>query len=517
MRQSLKGSLGFKVFFKSFIEKFPERKILLLLLIIFLIRGVLYGTLIPAGNAPDEPEHFIGTQLTAEKYFPEVKKEIIGEWHKGKLYNYWALLGYLPFRNFSIVERFYIMRLFSIPLGLGVILFSFLIAKELFPKNNFVKFGTPIFVAFVPQFTHISSVINPDNLVNFLFAIFLFFSVIILVKGFNVWRVLALLGAAILALLTKRTAFISLPLILFLFVLYLFRKRSTNILTFFLKVGSIISLLFLTKFYFFSLLNFFSAKFPLGIRAEIVIKKIVNSRLAFLSYMSSYFDFPPRFPLFTSFWAEFSWLNVPIGTGFYQSLYLLTWFAWGGLLVFLLTEGIKVFFQNPQDEQARQRFLAVVFLLLAVACAFLQIMVATFYGGTGPGQGRWSYVALAGIAVLFTVGLSTPFKPNHYLKLLLVLFVFLFLIDFSSLIFYIIPRYYFYSSKYVFGPIFDFARPKGLFFGSHLYPDAVKELSRRPFPLNRSEFFICLFVIYLIVIVLFILNLSRNKIWQEEK
>jgi 4-amino-4-deoxy-L-arabinose transferase-like glycosyltransferase len=71
-----------------------------------------------------------------------------------------------PWRGTTLAVH--IARLFSVLLGLGTIIVSYLLGRELFPQEPLIALGAMALTAFLPMFLFISGSINNDNLSNFL-------------------------------------------------------------------------------------------------------------------------------------------------------------------------------------------------------------------------------------------------------------------------------------------------------------------------------------------------------------
>jgi 4-amino-4-deoxy-L-arabinose transferase-like glycosyltransferase len=71
-----------------------------------------------------------------------------------------------PWRGTTLAVH--IIRFFSIALGLGTVLVTYLLAREIFPDKPIVALGAATFNAFLPMFLFISGSVNNDNLSNLL-------------------------------------------------------------------------------------------------------------------------------------------------------------------------------------------------------------------------------------------------------------------------------------------------------------------------------------------------------------
>jgi 4-amino-4-deoxy-L-arabinose transferase-like glycosyltransferase len=69
-----------------------------------------------------------------------------------------------PWRGTELAVR--LVRFFSIILGMGTVLVSYQLAREVFPQAPVIHLGTAALVAFLPMFIFISGSVNNDNLSN---------------------------------------------------------------------------------------------------------------------------------------------------------------------------------------------------------------------------------------------------------------------------------------------------------------------------------------------------------------
>jgi 4-amino-4-deoxy-L-arabinose transferase-like glycosyltransferase len=89
----------------------------------------------------------------------------------------------------------HLVRFLSIALGLGTIIVTYQLAREIFPDSTVVQLGAAVFVAFLPMFLFISGSVNNDNLSNLLGNL-LTLLIVRLLKVIRLprWRDYALIG-----------------------------------------------------------------------------------------------------------------------------------------------------------------------------------------------------------------------------------------------------------------------------------------------------------------------------------
>ncbi len=113
---------------------------------------------------------------------------------------YWVIKGGSP------AFQVYVLRAFTIPFGMLTVLLSFLLVREIFPRDRFLMITVPAFVAWQPQVSYESAMLNNDMLSIALCSLILYELVIGLRRGFSS-KLCVMIGATLgLALLAKSTA-----------------------------------------------------------------------------------------------------------------------------------------------------------------------------------------------------------------------------------------------------------------------------------------------------------------------
>ncbi len=175
-----------------------DRRALAVILGAFATLAIAYSVVVPLGEAPDEASHWSYVQyLTMHQRLPSTDGAVAGEAHQPPLY---YLLGalvsfWVPDQQFELQANpdwdplnseipnlllhtrqedfpyhggalaWHLVRLVSIILGTITVWATYHLAQELFPGNRWLALTAATFVAFIPQFTFLSAVVNNDNLV----------------------------------------------------------------------------------------------------------------------------------------------------------------------------------------------------------------------------------------------------------------------------------------------------------------------------------------------------------------
>lgn len=176
---------------------------------------------------PDEFYPWAGHFTTPDwlRQQPIIPREALGEdgeWYpSGWIYTanhpplyYYALAPvYKLVDHLPVEQQFFVLRLATIPFGLGVVVFAWLAARSLFRDDLFLRLLIPSFVAFQPQIGYESAIVNND-IAAIMFASGVFWLLIEgLRSGFS-WRLSGWLGLMFgLAMLSKTTSATIAPLI----------------------------------------------------------------------------------------------------------------------------------------------------------------------------------------------------------------------------------------------------------------------------------------------------------------
>lgn len=210
---------------------------LALIVLAYAVIASLYAVYTPPWQAPDEPAHYNYIRDLAEghrlpllqpgdydqAYLEEIKARrfppdmsiasIRYESHQPPLYYVLAVPAYWIGGG-----RLIPIRLFSVVLGIGFLLVTYRLAREVFPHRADLALGVTAFAAFLPQHVAMSAAVNNDILEELILASCVTLS-LAYIRGEESGQVerrrLLLLGVLIgLGFLTKTWAYLALPLAL---------------------------------------------------------------------------------------------------------------------------------------------------------------------------------------------------------------------------------------------------------------------------------------------------------------
>ena len=443
-----------------------HRVILSVILIAYFIIGSLYAARTPAWQVPDEPAHYnvirqiaetgslprlepgdydqaYLSELTSKRFPPELPIEKV-QYQDYQPPLYYLLLApvYLAFAGALLP-----LRLVSLLLGAGVIVFAFRAVAELFPARPYLALTTAGLMAFIPQHVAMLAGVNNDSLSELLIAIGLWLALRFNRRGWTaaveLWPLALVLG---LAFLTKVQAYALAPVFALLLLL---RWRRTGELRLFLGSALTVFLpaLLLGALYWGR--NWFVCG-PADVvcgrwHNQVVVGQPTTSDwIAQYGWWGSASSLLPRFLKFTfdSFWGVFGWMGVFMDSRIYTvllvfSLALLVGAAaavrgWPrltpaeraglGLLLLsgLTTLGLYLYYNlNFVQHQGRYLFPALIPIALAAAVGIrqwtkwgLKLLHLSPSGRVGAGELLLSLLLLALMAALDVVALYRFVLPQ---------------------------------------------------------------------------------------------------------
>lgn len=227
------------------------RLFLYLLLALALVRGLIYASVVPPWQAPDEPPQFervraslspsdwISTSENGPAWYGDLIKSLFtfGYWNflddprrvyapDAPLNNYiapyqevyqglygnraaYALIGWPLFvaPDQNLILQLYLVRLNTVLMNVGIIWLAYLTVKTIFPHEPFLFFGVPLLILFNPQHTHLLSTVNNGNLAELLATAALYWMVRGIIQGFSWPNILALTAFSLAAMWAKATAY----------------------------------------------------------------------------------------------------------------------------------------------------------------------------------------------------------------------------------------------------------------------------------------------------------------------
>ncbi len=440
--------------------------------IYFSVISMIFMVVIPPFEAPDEQFHlqyinFVSKYNTLPNQYEDLTnpERHVGEGHQHPLYyivtgffNYFlntdshvrfnlivnkkhdwkkVIEGKLPVFNHIndgvFLDRedkilFYCIRFFSILFSLLNLLFIIKIARLFFKESEYV-FLTCFFVASLPQFIFISSVINNDNLANLLSTICIFL-ILKDSKNSNTKASYVYLGLLIgLGILTKKTLLYLVPVFLIIESIKFITNSNDRKQTIINSLITIIFILLVSSWYFIRNKLIYGDFLATQMEFE-TLKGLINEKSLFSIYFIT--PFVPSFV--RSFIGALGWMNLIL------PLYVYVFY----ILIFLLS--LLGFIKNGIESLKSNKKL-IYSILLTLGCLVGIIYYNLTYNQS---QGRFIFPVISVISVLFTIGLQKLIDSLKLSKwkntLVLTLVLFFIIVDIITI--YNIYVFYYNTSNY---------------------------------------------------------------------
>ena len=249
----------------NFIERLRSLSdgwILGMVLLIALVHGLIYVALIPPWQHYDEPRHFEVAWLTAhhegipgpEDYDADMSLAVIESMIESDFYAspkfypdlesgdqiritgysqldepaFYYLLASLPMRFLDpqdVETQLYAGRMVSLVFYLLTVLAAWGTTRELTRPGSAFRWLVPLTVGLIPAFTDLMTALNNDAAAVAVMSLFLWGSVRLLKRGFSWLTALAVILLTGLAVFTKSTVLIAVPLLVFVLLLVIIPER----------------------------------------------------------------------------------------------------------------------------------------------------------------------------------------------------------------------------------------------------------------------------------------------------
>ena len=359
------------------------------------------GTL-PVLRLGDDPAQLLDRLRSA--HFPpgESIDAIRYESHQPPLYYAVAAVAYKLTEGFSLPSHVAIVRLLSTLFGALTVLFSWRLVCALLPAEPALALATAAFVAFVPMHVNMTAAVENDGLSNLLLTVAVFGLLRWLQRGFA-WRGAVILGVVMgLAVLTKVTALVVLPLA-FLAALLRYRRVGSDA-----RHAHPFGALIVAYGVVLVVWGWWVARnvvtygwhdpLALDINRLVVLQPLTGplTSAAAQRFLTISFD---------SFWAQFGWMGIPVPQ-VYPALVLLSALAGAGLVVALFRALRVEAVETVRGTKAAE-------LLLVLAWPALVFASDVQYNLTFiQAQGRYLFPGIGGIGFFFMLGLSRLAGPR---------------------------------------------------------------------------------------------------------
>jgi hypothetical protein len=432
-----------------------DRRLLICLIALTLVRGLLYAAVIPPWQSPDEEFHFAQARLllplasgqTAQGW----QQELLDSLKRYRFYElgpskiipsdiparfsklerntppYWlyALVD-LPWIDHGVILQLYVMRLVSVLILIGTTVIVYLTARELFPNDAFIPIVASALLLFIPEHTHINTALNDGNLAEFAASLALYFLVRATARGYSAPHVILILASTGLALWAKQTAYFLAIVVVVAFASVLLRSygRNWRVWAGVLLGGT------LAGWIIWQLESIRNILFSLQEIGQVLLNDPGTLDKFWMFWRGGY----------GSLWANPGW---QIGVDYHwwdMPALVLN----GAALIGLLWFGIR---SGRVGTLISRRWLALGWLGLSLFLVVLQLMLINAFLLTLPYgiqgiHGRYVYVAALPFAILFAVGWR-QLIPEAWHRVASLAFVALFfLFDSMILLTYFVPFFY---------------------------------------------------------------------------
>ncbi len=444
------------------------RVALLLILVVYLGCAALYAALTPKWQAPDEPAHFnyirsigdTGTlpvlqpgdynqdyleAIKAAKFPASMSVDAIRyESYQPPLYYLAATPVYLAARAGGLDAQVTALRLFSVFLGVIVLLLAYLVVQEMFPGHPAPALGTAGLMATIPMHVAVTASVSNDTAAELVVAAILLFAIKRCKCAISDRRYV-LLGGVLFgaALLTKSTAYLTGGALLAMGEVAnrmshdagdsearLADRVSGGVRT--LLPLFMIALLISSPMFIRNMLTYGWTD-PLGLARHdsIVVGQpttVEMIRQYGLPQIASDFFVVT----FRSFWAQFGWMGVLVDARIYLALLVFTLAAGAGVVACAL----RTLRERTRLVAAQRWCIACLVLLLVTGLVdyigynfkFLQF------------QGRYLFPALVAVAFFFAAGIREWSARKYAWLTFTVLYLVLVGLDIACLFLYIVPQ-----------------------------------------------------------------------------
>lgn len=348
-------------------------------------------------------------------------------------------------RDYSLFDRFYAVRIFTFLLSLGVALCAYKTARVLDFSNIQAGLIAGI-VSFQPMISFIYSSVNPDTMLILGLSMFILFSISTIKYGFTSGNLVGLLAASLIAIFTKQPGIMTIPFLIILAVFVFFRGGLRNGLMLGItriKKNKIILISLAVFIITLFMLIFFQGNLP-GLLPLGGISGLFSAPAAFESlpasisaYAERHFQLNEQYELFGSYWGWFGWFEYPMDKYVYAAIGIALTLGLVGFLGFLFSRNGD----TPSNKPAYLylAILVVIFHMSIVYSEFWFFKENRIMFGL---QGRYFLPTILSLSLIHIKGLTFLFRKINTTLVLGILLLGMIILNFTALIYYIVPDYY---------------------------------------------------------------------------
>jgi len=373
-------------------------------------------------------ESYIGKSENAinlndwHRYNENYPPDIAGE---NNLYHLLCSLIEKSFGQYSILIRFYLIRIFSILLGTAVLFLCYIITKNIGFSEKYSLLLSAI-ISFQPRFSMHFSYITYDDLLILAFALFTLGCVLILKNGLRRKNVLLALTAMLIGLFTKGTSIVLLTVFIFFLACLFYKKIKNHKIKRAPLLASIILLLVLVFIFqkYFDLATLISGM-NFGTLGEYLFKSLTVGRMEITS---------------KTYWGNLQWSsNI-----FYD---FILYFIWAIEIISAIGIAVIIFSKKKIEFLPEKKYILFFLGMLAalqLGIRFYDWQIFSQTGGFDLGTpGRYFLPNIISHFILVFCGLVAFLKKEKYFDISMkVGLLFMFFFWFYLIIDVVMPRYY---------------------------------------------------------------------------
>lgn len=403
-------------------------------ILVYVVLGIGFVIRTPDWQNPDEPAHYNYVRQVAENgccplieagdwdsaYLDTLKIE---EFHPSLLEridtiqyeDHQAPLYYLVASALYQVSGggLFVVRLFSLILGIGIIFFAYQTAREVFPSKPYLAVGVAAFVAWIPQHIAMLSAANNDAMAELWVAIGLWHTVRYLKKpSITLWDavIMGVLGG--LGALTKVNALFICGVFGLAILIRWWREKDRAIPQVIAQIiGFLLPFVVLAGVWWMRNISVYGMPDFLGLARH---DEVVVGQLRAVDYIGQIGGLGTYLQnlistTFRSFWGQLGWMAAPLPTWAYGLI--------GILLVYFGVGWALRVAQRPALSESSK----AVWLILSISLIFTFLQYAYYNSEFVQFQGRYLFVGLVPMGIFIALGVegwaNKFFKRQPFLAL----------------------------------------------------------------------------------------------------
>jgi len=411
------------------------RRILTLILLLYLVLGAAYSVANPIFEGPDESLNYANVRyLVEERHLPVLEPDeptkahhpplyyvlgaVLTHWVPNEYFDdivnrenaFWAFdvgrygvdnksiylhmptLEGWPYRDVAL--GVHLIRWFSLLLGAGTVLLVYATARLIFPQRALPLVAAAL-VALNPMFLYIQGTVHDDALTNLLAAATLYGAAVIMVRGLSLRRAVILGGVVGLAALTKLTALLVVPTVGLALVWRSFVEEERRGWRKLLRLGGATALtaLLVSGWWFVRNQRLYGE--PTSMVRQVEAWGGTREGAPNLAAAFRELGF-----LLDSFWGAFGYGQVPMPSWVYGTMRLVSVIALTGLVIYWARR------QSGRARWERPRMMMLLLLLLSAPVICFGVVFARMTMIDTADFGRYLFVSLAYLAPLYALGLT---------------------------------------------------------------------------------------------------------------